>query len=186
MLTTRADSCPARLTPLFPASPRSSRAARLIAARVDRMRYRAPDAPHGLSTAHDDILNGRRTRAPWTWLRHADLVSGTVDVWFHVKHDRRREPGPRPRGPSRGHRFRCSPKRQAFRRPFRVLLPRRRRRVASRDASSWTKIPHAWVAGAPSRILPCCAWQIPPERTRRADERAQIALAPRPAQAPEE
>ena len=76
MLTTRADSCPARLTPLFPASPRSSRAARLIAARVDRMRYRAPDAPQGLSAAHSDIVNGSRVRAPWTWLRHAELASG--------------------------------------------------------------------------------------------------------------
>lgn len=89
MLTMRADSCPARLKPPTPASPCSSRVAPASSQRwVDRMRYRASGAPHGLSTAHDGILNGRRARAPWTWLRLADLVSGTVDVWFHVKHDR--------------------------------------------------------------------------------------------------
>ena len=88
MLTMRADSCPARLTCSLPrllvAAVRPASSQRW----VDRMRYRASDAPHGLSTAHDDILNGRRACAPWTWLRLADLVGGTVDVWFHVKHDR--------------------------------------------------------------------------------------------------
>jgi len=40
------------------------------------MRYRASDAPQGLSAAHDEIVKVSRVRVPWTWLRHAELSSG--------------------------------------------------------------------------------------------------------------
>lgn len=87
MLTTRADSCPARLTCSLPrllvAAVRPASSQRW----VDRMRYRASDAPYGLSAAHHEIVNGRRVCASG---RGSDMLNwpvGTVGSRFHVKHD---------------------------------------------------------------------------------------------------
>ena len=76
MLTMRADSCPARLTYSLPRLLVAAVRPASLQRWVDRMRYRASDAPQGLSAAHSDIVNGSRVRVPWTWLRHAELASG--------------------------------------------------------------------------------------------------------------
>jgi len=71
-----------------PVSPCNSCAA-LIIATLGRPaaspRFRS--SPGSLA-AHDELVNGRRVRPQWTWLRHANWSLGAADAWFHVKHDR--------------------------------------------------------------------------------------------------